>query len=135
METVITKVSTQKISRLLTKNGFCRAEGTHRFRSEAFDLENKYSSGIAVYSCAIGGEYNDDTAAYCKKMIDLLLENGYSIPVVYDNCFYVSGIFDQKATIELAKQRLMEAINEYRTVLGGQMDEILLAALQGKVSL
>ena len=134
METVITKVSTQKISRLLTKNGFCKAEGIDNW-SEAFDLENKYSSGIAVYSCEIRGEYNDDTAAYCKKMIDLLLENGYSIPVVYDNCFYVSGIFDHEATVKLAKERLFESINEYRTVLGSQMDEILVAALQGKVSL
>lgn len=134
MKTVITKVSTQKISRLLTKNGFCRVEGTMNW-SEAFDLEDKYSSGIAVYSCDIRGEYNDDTAAYCKKMLDLLLENGYSIPVVYENCFYVSGIFDQKATQALAKQNLFDAINSARSILGSQMDEILLAALQGKVSL
>ena len=134
MKTVITKVSTQKISRLLTKNGFCKAEGIDNW-SEAFNLKDKYSSGIVVQSCAIRGELNDDTAAYCKAMVDLLIANGYAIPTIYDNCFYVSGIIDQKATIELAKQRLIDSINEYRPILGGQMDSILVAALQGKVSL
>ena len=76
MKTVITKVSTQKISRLLTKNGFCKSEGIDVDNwSEAFYLKDKYSSGIVVHSSAIRGEFNEDTAAYCKKMLDLLIEN------------------------------------------------------------
>ena len=135
MKTVITKVSTQKISRLLTKNGFNKAEGIDNW-SQSFELEKKmYDEAIVVRSCKIRGEYNDDTASYCGLMIDLLISNGYSIGTVFANEFYVDGILDHEATTELAKQRLFDSINEYRTVLGGQIDEILIAALQGKVSL
>ena len=75
---------------------------------------------------------------YQKQLIfeiaPVLIEAGYVIEQ-YELGILIEGKPDIKATQDLAKQNLFDAINSARSILGSQMDEILVAALQGKVSL